>query len=240
MYAIATVTTSEVFLPCIIRTSQLLKYLKVNCPYIVLIPNDNLIIKKAMIDNQIQYKEIQVDKFNTTGNRYLDTVNKFKVLQLIEYDKVLFLDADMIVTSEKIIDLFNYLDNEDFCLTKEYFNNRNHICGQFWLCKPNLATYDKIMAMVKFEEDKIDPEYLDDEVILAKVPNYFNIKYFPLDFINDRLLHFSGVIKGWGVNFNLFPSFKFWFYNNEKILTLKNYAEYIPMYEKGLIQNYEL
>lgn len=196
-YAYCTVVTQEKYIPCLIRQKQRIDYLGCKYPLVVLVTEDIYLKNKEIFCDtlQLNVKIIQNKKFTIKDGNYADTFNKFQILQLIEYDKVLFLDADAF-----------FIDNFDFVLEKYQIENNynffffgdqriNNCCciidGTSFLCKPNIELYDYIFNKnIKFFE-----KHMNDEQIFNK---YF-YNEFKLNRVNElpKFLHFGGIIKLW-------------------------------------------
>ena len=69
--------------------------------------------------------------------RYRTTFNKFHIYNLIEYDKILFLDCDVIIRYN-IDYLFRY-DTPNFCLSED---EDNFIVGIYFLIEPNKNLFE--------------------------------------------------------------------------------------------------
>ena len=194
-----TLVTDERFLPCVIRCAQTLKHFNSIYPYIVMIPEQALEIKKTLIKNNIDFKEIPIEKFQTEKFLYYnDTINKFKLLNFIEFDKICFLDADVI--------LLGNIDNEFKKLTpdKEFYlygTDFSVITGHVFIARPNINFYNKI-----FQQSLETPFQHDEEIF-----NFFFLKdNLLLETAPNKILHFGGQIKAWENvtdNFNFIKSF---------------------------------
>ena len=154
-----TLCTVEDFLPCVIRNSWAMEYLNFKYPYVVMIPKGNKYIKEQLELNNIQYREINVLKFDDSSYKreYNDTINKFQILTFTEFDKICFLDAD-IVMLENIDKEFKKLDN----FKGSIYGYGEDLCtGSFFLGKPDLKLFGKILKHKK--------EYCNDDQVIQNL-----------------------------------------------------------------------
>lgn len=122
--------------------------------------------------NNIFYKRIPNILFpkeapNFKKNPYSCTLNKFYVFNLVQYDKVFFLDADCIVSTN--ID-FLFYKNE--CYWKNKFNL---ISGTCFLIKPNKNIFIKAIQHKNncFNDEQLLSDFFsveDKELIDDKIP----------------------------------------------------------------------
>lgn len=196
-YAYCTVITQNKYIPCLIRQKQRIDYLGCKYPLIVLVTEEVFLNNEEIFcdDLQIDFRIIKNKQFTIKDGNYADTFNKFQILQLTEFDKVLFLDADAF-----FIDNFDYMfekyeieDRYNFFFFGDYRINDNCcvIDGTTFLCKPSNELYDYIFNKnLSFFE-----KHMNDEQIFNK---YF-YNEFKLNSIKElpKHIHFAGIIKLW-------------------------------------------
>jgi hypothetical protein len=151
----------------------------INYELIVLIKNIEEEEKKIL--KMFFDKIIEIELIN--GNIKL---SRFNVLKLIEYEKILLLDADAIII-ENINEIFRIEinENEAACL---YINNKYH--PSFILLKPNNEKYEEIKKIKNMDINllfknikKIDEKYLISSDIYEKKKDK---EYKGIQFIGDK------------------------------------------------------
>lgn len=233
-YCYMTLVTNEKFLPCVIRCNQTMEHFKSKYPYIVLIPNIyNQKIKDILIENNILYKEINVDKFvDGSPHYYNDTINKFQLLNFIEYEKICFLDADVFLNSN-IDNEFDKFTSEDdiFYLYSEHGNDKENslvLTGQSFIIRPNPEFYQKILDLTRNDPER---DFDNDEEIL----NYYFNEQRGLRKMPDGISHFGGFIKPWEPVVPRFHSIKniFTKASKEEFLSIfNNYIAFLGLYHQ--------
>ena len=236
-YCFVSLVTTERYLPFVIKNAEAFKYFNIQYPYIIMIPKDNEIIKNCLEYHNIQYKEISIDKFYGIGP-FVDTINKFKILLMDSFEKICFLDADILIINKNIEKIFNFL-TQDFAIAYEIRGNgKKEICGQCWLCRPNQKLYNKIMDFIFYFNTK---NGYHDELILEKLINSYSTNYINIEFFHNNFIHFSGGLKSTEKNKNLFSIFYYFFYN----ATIKELFNFFDIFicqnynERDFIQSYE-
>ena len=196
-----TLITQEKYIPCTIRNAQGLKYLKSKYPLIAMVPKFDLNLKKQLEDKGVPVALIDLAKY-IAGDKYLlyaDTINKFKILTFTEYDKICFLDADMLVLFNLDNEFDKVTDDQPFVAYSHELNSHGNgsLTGEMFICKPNPDFYNKI------KEISILKGHENDEDTLQ----YF----FPhLDYVyrSPTCCHFGGRIKPWQAEISGFKKLK--------------------------------
>ena len=223
-----TLVTDESFLPCVIRNNERLKYLKSKYPYIVLIPKGNKTIQRILNNHQILFKEIIIEKFNSTINSYYnDTINKFKTLLYTEFNAICYLDADIILFSH-FDEYFDILNHKPFTFFSIYRKNEGKvIAGEIFFTTPNISFYNYIMSIYYLKNDSninTDEKMITSICLpLIKQQNFNNIPF---------ILHFSGQKKPWKGCF--LPFFQDFFYN----MPLELFNQYVDNHSDDIIFTY--
>ena len=196
-YAYCTVITQDKYIPCLIRQKQRMDYLGCKYPFIVLITEEIFFNNEEIFNGilGIDFRIIESKQFTVKDGNYADTFNKFQILQLTDFDKVLFLDADAF-----FIDNFDYMfekyeieDRYNFFFFGDYRENDSccTIDGTTFLCKPSDELYDYIFNKnIRFFE-----KHMNDEQVFNK---YF-YNEFKLNLTKElpKLAHFAGIVKLW-------------------------------------------
>lgn len=174
-----TLVTSEDFLKGAILLQENLKKVKSIYPLIVII-TDNIQQPIEGIDNFIIYPYIEFTK----KSYYSCTKNKFYIYKLIQYDKLIFLDADI----EFLENCDHYFEYEIPCCFLK--RNKKEICGGTILVKPDNTLFIKSMEIKNASAD---------EEIWPQL--YSNWNYFPYKDMHDtdhwKFIHWDGYPKPW-------------------------------------------
>lgn len=247
-YTYVTLATTERYLDGAEFLYQSLKNVGSVYPLLVLVtdnvPTDIIERKK---NNGINYLTIPYYFFNKIDNveydlslnyydRYKDTINKFQCFNLIEYDKIIFLDADLFLY-DNIDFLFDI--EIDFPFIPSYDLKTLKVDGASFIIKPDKNIFPSLLKKEKFiyagnDEEatitilpdyiKIDPETLQPRIIdpIILLENYHIPKY---------ALHLPGEKKYWE------------FISKEEINLWKEYDKYKmreigeELYLKSIIAN---
>ena len=216
-YAYATIATKSIYFPCIIRQQQRMNYLKCKYPFVVLI-TDNIPKSEIQIldDNNINYQIIpyfdygkeSIEIYYDLNNNYqADCFLKFELLKLTQYDKIMFVDADII-----FVDNFDNFLNKYEIPKNHYFlfqlatdlDKEFHIPGDMFFLKPNKDMYNFIHTLLKRILKK---ECLDDQIFALKY--LFENSTFFSKTLNH--IHFGGYIKP--LILTNYPFIKYLFYD---------------------------
>ena len=176
-------------------------------PFLLLV-TDNLLTQdyEYLDSKKIPYKIIKHKAFKQE-NRFKDTINKFEVLNLKEYDKVFFIDSDILLI--KNIDfLFDLSMDTNILITERYKypntdNEDYDLGGEFFIIKPKNIDYDNII-----EKDAENIYGNDEEILLKYFKNDHDVFPRSLD-IKDYIYHDGTPTKYWELfNFNIDTFFK--------------------------------
>lgn len=186
------------------------------------------------------YEENKINHPNWNGNW-----QKLDIWNLIEYDKICYIDADVLVQNNKIDALFdNY--NNDFNGLIDF--DKNWIAPTMMLIKPNKETFKKLYNyleenkekclneayvingvfrenFIKNKSSQISLEYCTD--ISYSRRGYSNIKEL---FNNTSTIHFLGAIKPNMLSYEEIEKY-YWF---NEIELAKQYKKLIDEIEKEL------
>lgn len=198
MYAYVTVITKDFYLPFLIRQKQMMEYLNCKYPFLVLV--SDTVSEKTLIELnkfKIQYKKIPTLSFKQKNEQYAHTINKFQCFNLIEYEKLIFFDADIIITKNFDI-IFESVDFQEENLQlleadnfSDVFFNEKKIStvftGWFMFIKPSTNYFKKIIELTTKKDYNTDEQVINNCRLGKKFIDKFHIK--------ENLYHFSGIEK---------------------------------------------
>ena len=138
---------------------------------------------------EFNLKFIPYYKFIRECSLFQDTINKFQVFDLIEYDKVFFLDADIFI-KENIDYIFDLLKDVEFFAEKDEINKRYG--GGAVLFTPEAGKFQTFLN--EYDKEKI---YTDELGLIGYFyPNYTGHKEIWKD-LSKKLFHDGGIPKYW-------------------------------------------
>lgn len=100
------------------------------------------------------------DRFNGLQERYRSTLQKFYIFDLTNYDKLCFVDAD-ILFYQNIDFLFDREEEFLFDARWKYSLKENNLCGELFIITPDHNLFKKII-------NNIQPTDYEDEVVLSR------------------------------------------------------------------------
>ena len=188
-YAYVTLATDIKYLYRALYLQSSLERVKSKYPLIILI-NENL-LKYNLIKDVKNYKVIPLINFEKTEKiiRYKFTLNKFYIFNLIEYDRVCFLDADLFILSN-IDNLFEKAQEYD-CIYAKYLTGRygeDEILpqGRFFTVAPNKNFFNNLLNDLQINQ----LTHYDDEHMLKELcfPRWSKITTFEeLSFLLEQI-----------------------------------------------------
>ena len=188
-YAYVTLATTPSFLKGAHFLDYSLKRVKSKYPLIIMV-TENL---KEYLTEDCNYRIIPYYKFTNPEPRYVDTVNKLQCFTLTEYDKVFFIDADILVT-ENVDCIFDEIQEEFYSGIRPHPTMGKTFCGDRAIYIPQTGKFESIL------ENKDFMSFPHDEAVLYYLYQHIIDRYDSLDFIYaDRFLHLSGEKKYWEV-----------------------------------------
>ena len=197
-YAYVTLATTESFLQGAKLLAYSLERVQSQYPLIILV-TENL---AHLLDDEHMYKVVPYERFTPskeTTHRYVDTRNKLRAFELVQYKRVLVIDADIFVL--KNIDwIFEEYPEEEF------FSGIRNINGEKWFCGDRLMITPKQGQYEEFWLDPWNENYPTDEKMLEHVYHNFFDKYDSFYFPgSENIAHMSGLVKYWEV-LDLYPN----------------------------------
>lgn len=193
-YAYVTLATTEYFLKGARFLHHSLQKVKSKYPLIIMVTEN---LRPVIKDNEYNYHFIPYHKFEyQKGDRYEDTINKLQYFNLLEYEKVFFIDADILIV-DNIDDIFEAVSDEFLIGIRPdgYWGKR--FCGDRAIVTPKPGVFERVLRDMR--------TYPDDEICLKDIfPGYFEtVQKFDFPYY-DKTLHMSGFKKYWEVtDFNL-------------------------------------
>lgn len=124
-------------------------------PLVILVSEDVSEHNRRLLSDYGIVKMIPNHKFEDGYfEGYLCTKQKLEVFNLIEYDRVMFLDADVIM-----LDDFDFeLDNNTFLFDiRSRYTDINKVCGEMFIVSPNEKLFNllmKLSAELGLEDDE--------------------------------------------------------------------------------------
>lgn len=194
MNTFVTLATNDFYLRGAYFLQETLKKVESKYPLLVMIPEELLNNPLSLKIDAI--KIIKCYKFKGCNNKYADTLNKFQVYDLIEYEKIVFLDADLIAI--KNIDfLFDYDFNffTDLYYPSRYGSQEVLPFLNCILLKPKKNFFKKCLE-INEKENVLDDEYFVKYFLFSKYfkENKYDDKVnifsnFQLKIIREKILH---------------------------------------------------
>jgi lipopolysaccharide biosynthesis glycosyltransferase len=167
--------------------------------------------------NRTNVKTKLVDSlpYNKAKTYYRDVNTKFRVLQLYEYDRIVYVDADTIIL--KNMDHLFLLPPVDLAAPRAYWLQQPAFTSLLLVITPSPQLWERRIAKYldpnKLANDEYDMDALNKEFIgdCLLLPNLYaplswiwegnTTKYFPYDlnslFKASYLIHYSGPVKPW-------------------------------------------
>jgi len=157
-FCFAMVLTKPVFEIGVGRLYQSLKYFgsQYDCKILV---TDNVDISRLHFLNSnsipysiVDYLTLKNPKQLNNAEYYDDTLSKFNILTLTDYDYVCFLDADILITGN-IDYLFSLVDtNYIFNLFSRNSIHSQNFVGEIFFVKPSLEIFNEIKSQYNFNK----------------------------------------------------------------------------------------
>lgn len=222
-YLYTTLVTNEKFLSGLLYFYEFWKRTNSKYEFIAMVTN-NLTEEQLKKINHIPYKIIQyyTIKNDEYHARYSDTINKIQIFDFIEYDRICFIDTDIILFENLDYLLENFDDNFEFCSSLN--KGRDLLRGEVFVIKPK-----KNFCSYLLKQSWVFQQY-DDENIFSKLfrDNYLEYNF---EYLSLKLWHDIGSIKYWEIfNFNsqIFSLLPYKF--------IKNFIAFYIQYKERLLE----
>ena len=203
-YCYVTLATNQTYLLGAKFLANFLKKTKTKYP-IVLLAIENLKNEDLTDFDEVVY--VPYLKFNNS-NICPDSFNKLYIFNLLNYDKCLYLDADLIVFKNLDFLLENF-SNYEFLTIRTYkpsYSPKEDLPNNFlFMCTPSAETFQKIqnnlfkLLTYRHDEDVVKeflyPKYFKENKFDKIVNTYENL--LNIDFIknNKYFYHYAGTYK---------------------------------------------
>lgn len=221
-FAYITYLCDEKYLPGIIALTNSLKIFKCNYPIILMI-TDNVNLENFKNINNVIIKKVEKIIYNGKNSildRYKNNswmmFTKLNIWKFVDYDKLVYLDADTIVL-ENIDNLFN--NNElSAVLGGSEMLKYNGIEAGVLVVKPNMNMFNNLLSALN--SDKYDLKMSDQSFINDYFIKNYKINYLPEKY--NRLMKKNKIIKGAAIYH--WNGEKPW--NNNKIFNYNTWVKY--------------
>ena len=180
------VLSSNEYIDGVLVLNQNLKALKSKYELLCLI-NENITEENIQYLEyfNIEYKKVKAIKYETEYhiNNWKNTFDKLNIFSLTEYDKIVYLDSDMIIL-ENIDELFN-LEPLTMASDKPYHDDSYN--SGIMVIKPNLKDYKGLLKRTK-EWDEMHVRNLGDQ-------NIINDYFKDIKVLDDNYNHMRYISK---------------------------------------------
>mmetsp|Transcript_32821 Transcript_32821/g.57346 ORF Transcript_32821/g.57346 Transcript_32821/m.57346 type:complete len:377 (+) Transcript_32821:160-1290(+) len=143
---------------------------------------NNAKVKEKAAQLHVTVKEVQhLNNFKGGSGYYKDVMVKLRVFQLFEYDRIIYMDADMLVR-KNLDHLFFLPDTSHIAGPRVYhqqFDGRpNYFCSCMMVFTPEKHMWDRIMGWYKdgwvkenklYDMDLLNREFIDEATVLPGI-----------------------------------------------------------------------
>jgi len=201
----------------IVSAISIRKHNKKNDIFILLNENVGDDLKSVINNLNIRFKIIKNEDIKkVTSSYYTYSLLKLHAYNLLEYEKVIFLDSDTLVYKD-ISKYFNIeitaeqiFGDSDY-LQRLIINNSRLLASSMFMIRPSIEMYDKIVDFNEKNRQNADMDlihrvYPDKDKIIKTIHMYSNWYYewigIPVEaFKNLEIIHYNGT-KPWDFYFN--------------------------------------
>lgn len=262
-YSYVTVITNDKYFPGLCSLVYSLKKVESSYPLTVVIPKSMDSKTKQLIHTLdilvVEADDISIDfsdisSVNNLTSRWVSTFFKLNIFNLTQFDKIVFLDSDMIIY-RNIDDLFEKPHMSSViagrCAVKEW----TELNSGLMVIVPNQNEYNRLISSIPSAYEKSKKEgngFGDQDVIHYCFPNWFDMKELILSesynvlsfYISEyssaygydtmKVLHFAEAIKPW--QYSRYKKFKHICSRilSGDILRLKIFTRYIYYIRKSM------
>lgn len=217
MQAFITLLSTIEYLPATILLNEDLKRVKSKYPLVIAV-TDNIYDEVKNILNEanclvekihrIEYSSKTIEELKSVPKEYcsvLNTASKIELFQLVQYDKLIYLDADVKIL-QNIDDLFDYPDGSMLTHPEEpmggissliIFTPKNHFYSFYKEILQNTFCLDGDLFAKMWFQCRSDDKY--------KIPYYYMVLSSVVNsdnYSNFRTIHINNQPKPWHKNFN--------------------------------------
>ena len=173
-----------------------MKYLKSKYPVIILITGNEITQEDLKILGDIPYITAPLVQFNNHKGRFIDTIMKFYCFELIDYDRICYLDSDILplINIDDWFDLYNLGHDYDGFKTIRYNDNNEMFLtseGCLFFITPKKNKFQEIINLIQ-----VNNFHCDEDIT--------SFLYLPhlLDTVSSKLylyplFHSGGPFKYW-------------------------------------------
>lgn len=256
-YSFVTVICNERYIPGVIALKRALEETKTKYPFHVLIPEEQKnILKPQLVKHGIKIitrpNIIKNNGSEYSNHHWNNTFFKIAVTSLVEFDKIVFLDSDMLILNN-IDELFLKSNLSAVVAGKTFHPEWVELNSGLMVIEPELSMYDKLVEEIDNTIEERNQKGLpcgDQDVFARAFPEWKNNEELHLDekynsffsYLNAyfkkkiykrkkdvSIVHFVGTCKPWEYNFKrkvfiLVSSLK-----NLNFKTLWYYKKYIKL-----------
>ena len=180
----ATLLSSDNYLYGAITLFLSLERVQTKYPFLVILTdNCSESTKQILQEYNIEFMQIPLLLFQNKENHWQSTINKFYIFNLEEYNKVCFLDADIIL-KENIDYIFEYTQNPVFV-------NSHYLpyWGGIFVIQPNKTIWQYIIK-------KYQNKCTNDEMVLEQLYPFHYLQFYVPD-IESKFIHCNISPKWW-------------------------------------------
>lgn len=211
-YCYTTLLGTDSYLPGVLGLNYSLKKVNSKYPLVVIVPsNINEKSIQVLEQNNILYKKVKNYSFfnNISNITYKSTFNKFHCFSFEEYEKILFLDADIVVYNN----LDYYFLLEPFCGNRGWAGT---LTGGIFLITPDKSKADYIFNEFSYCEN-------DEQILnILFLEEFLQKKNYLLE-ENGLIYHCPDDKKYWDLfNLKTPEDIKYFIENNLWLLKLKD------------------
>lgn len=176
-------------------------------PFYVLVPND---INKELI-KELEKSRINVLRTRPFGNEIMEKKNKvdywkntlfkLKIFDLTKFEKIIFLDSDMIVF-KNLDELFLLPHMSAVAAGRELHENWTRLNSGLMVIEPNHDEYLKLVSIIDqvfAERQKQGLGVGDQDIINAYYQEWVNMKELQLNSVYNIMLGYAGYLKKVGI-----------------------------------------
>ena len=186
-----------------------MKYLKSKYPVIILITGNEITQEDLKVLEDIPYITAPLVQFNNHKGRFIDTLMKFYCFELIDYDRICYLDSDILplINIDDWFDLYNLGHDYDGFKTIRYNDNNEMFLtseGCLFFITPKKNKFQEIINLSEILNFSNDEEisfylygahlnYLNISSLFNTSINHFGVfpKYWQLQEYNSNLINYS-------------------------------------------------
>lgn len=230
-YAFISIITSDDYLPGLLVLHKSLVETKTQYPFLVLITQDISIDTISILDkHHISYKIVKTKINNPTdvdqGHRWFPTYSKLNVFDQTQYDKVVYLDVDMLIL-RNIDELFKF-PHMSAVIAGGMLpgkSTRKHLNSGMFVCSPSHELFEDMVCKIG-KIEKLESEGSIDKPRNGSDQDFLNAYYPDWPTNKDlQLDHKYNIIHYLIDEYN--KSFGYSIEDGHKPISILHYASYL-------------